>query len=919
MQRLRASGLVPDERAAARRAGWIAALLARLLPRRIARELFEPARCDLDMARARRNATSRDDSRPPSEAAHAGALLLLWLDCLRLALANPREAFRRSGRDRLATKYDVSHPNEEKERVAVLLYHLRHALRRLIGEPAFTVAAILTLGIGVGANIAVFTVAEAVLLRPLPYPAANELVILNHRDTRTGITKEFIAMGDYVDIVDRQKVFSAVGAFGSQGMTVNGLGEPFQVEVLAATGGLFDALGVKPLLGRAITADDSRTGAAPVMLLGHKLWQERFGGDRNVVGRSLQIGQTTYSIVGVAPRDFRFHSLTAPDAIVSMRMPVTAPTGRTNGWTFMVARLKPGTTLARAEGELNAISRQLETEYPQANQGSQYFLIPLRDALLGESKTALFLLLGAVAVVLLIACTNVANLLLARSLARQGEMALRKALGAGQGRLAVQLVAESLVLSVAAGGVGLLMALWGSSALVRMIPESVRVPGLADVHINVSVLAFALLVTIATTIVFGMVSLATVRFVDARAVLVAGGKASMSTGARRATSWLVGAEVAFAVVLLLGAGLILKTFAGLLSVNPGFSYDRVMTVALALPGERYRESAAREGFYRRAFAALRSVPGVAAVGTAAVTPLTGNNWTIGLRRTDKPLPTNERPPEVGWQVASGGYFQALQIPLRSGRFFTDADGPTGMLSVIVSDELAKTYFPGESALGKRVAIGDSTAEIVGIVGSIRRAGLRDAPRADMYLPFERQPSTGTTLFVRTSGDPEFLLASMLRAIKDIEPGVVVRETRSLSDVASESVRATRLLLSLLGFFAVTALVLAVVGIYGVMSYVVRQRTREIGTRIALGARSGSIVWLVIRQGARISIAGAAVGLAVGIGAGRVLDSVLFGITAHDPVVLLCAPAVLVLATLVACWIPARRAASVDPARTLSAQ
>ena len=799
----------------------------------------------------------------------------------------------------------------------MLRYQLRHALRRLVREPGFTAAVILTLAIGVGANVAVFAVVEAALLRPLPYPDPDALVIVNHRDERTGITKEFIALGDYVDIADRQQTFAALGAYGSMQATVYGVGAPYQAQVLGAAGGFFDVLRLRPVLGRALNEDDSRVGAAPVMLLGHRHWQEQFGGDPAVVGRSLRVGQLTRTIVGVAPRDFRFGSSTEPDLIVSMPMPAAAPAERKSGWTFIVARLEPGATMSDAAADLTRISRQMEVEFPQDNQGSLYYPIPLRDALVGDTRLALALLIAGVAVVLLIACANVSNLLLARTLGRRREMALRIALGAGQGRLAVQLIAESFVLSIAAGAAGLLIATWGARALVLMIPESVRVPALADVRLNGMVLGFALLITLATTLIFGLMALFAVRFESPRDALASGGRSSMTAGTRRITSALVGAEVAFAVVLLLGAGLLLKTFARLTAVDPGFEYDQVMTISMSLPTDRYAEPVAREGFYDRAFAALRALPEVEDVGTAAVVPLTGNNWTWGLDRVDRPLPPGERPPEVGWQLASGSYFTTLGIPLVAGRLFDASDRPDGRRVVIISDVLARMYFPDDDPVGKQVRVGDGVADIVGVVGSIRRAGLRDEPRADMYMAFEQGPGMQTTLFVRTSSDPARQVASIQRRIREIEPNAVFLQAQGLAAIASESMRVTRLLLWLLGGFALMALALAVVGIHGVMSYVVRQRTSEIGTRIALGAPRGSIIWLVVRQGAVISLLGVAAGLAIGLAATRYIGSMLYGVSALDPAVLLAVPLVLVISTLVACWLPARRAAMVDPAMTLA--
>jgi len=519
--------------------------------------------------------------------------------------------------------------------------------------------------------------------------------------------------------------------------------------------------------------------------------------------------------------------------------------------------------------------------------------------------------------VLLIACANVANLLLARSLGRRREMALRTALGAGRGRLAAQLLSESLALALVAGLVGIGIAHWGARALVALVPESVSVPGLAEVHINGAVLGFALCLTAATTLAFSVVAMMTVRLDAAAGMLVGAGRLTMNAVARRAASGLVVAEVALAIVLLVGAGLIIRTFASLLAVDPGFRIDHVMTLGIALPEDRYREVGAREGFYRQAFAALRAVPTVQEVGAAVVTPLTGNNWTVPFERLEHPAPPGERPPDVGWQVASGGYFTALGIPLVGGRLFNERDQPGSPPVVIVSEAIQRRYFPNESAVGRQVRLGDATAQIVGVVGNIRRAGLRDDPRADMYFPFERNPTGQITLFVRTSSDPARALPALAAALRTVDAKTTLTDSQTLAAVASESVRTTKLVLWLLALFAATALVLAAVGIYGVMSYVVRQRTREIGTRIALGATRGNILWLVMRQGAAIAAAGTLAGLVIGLAAARSLASILYGVSASDPATLAAAAVVLVATIMAACYLPARRAARVDPARTLA--
>lgn len=799
----------------------------------------------------------------------------------------------------------------------MLVYHIRHAIRLLARERGFTAAAVLTLALGVGANAAVFAVVEAVLLRALPYQDASALVMINHRDQRTGITKEFIAIGDYVDLATRQSGFSAIGGYGGRATTVFNLGEPFRAVALLATSGAVDALGVTPVLGRGLTPADSRPGAAKVAILSYRMWQQRFGSDSGIVGRGIRLGSDDYQIVGVAPQGFHFPPHSPTDLILPLTVPLQAPAGRKNSWTFAVGRLKTGTTLEAAQANLATLSRQFEQQFPRDNQGSQYFAIPLRDALVGSSKRALVLLLGAVGVVLAIACANVANLLLARSLARKREMAVRLALGADRGQLAAQLLAESLVLAIAAGVVGVLMAQWGSQALVAMVPKSVTVPGLSDVRLNGTVIAFTLGISVVTALVFGLISAITIRTESGTGALVAPSRVTMGRPARRAASALVLAEVALAIVLLVGAGLVFRSFAKLTAVDPGFQSDHVMTVTAIVPSDRYKDATALQSFYDRAVPAVRGVRGVVAVGHAQVVPLTGNNWTVPFERTDQPVSGDQRPPDVGWQAATGGYFTALQIPLLSGRLFTERDRPGGPAVVIVSQAIEQRFFAGDSAVGRTVKIGDTTAEIVGVVGNIRRAALSDEPRADMYFSSEQGPVNIVTWFVRTGGEPAQALPDIQNAIRGIEPNVLFVGPRTLADVAGESMQVARLALWLFGIFAAIALTLAAVGIYGVMSYVIRQRTREIGTRVALGATRADIIWMVMRQGTAIAVGGTVIGLTASVFAARSLGSLLYDVAAWDPATLAIAATVLVATILSACYLPARRAALVDPARTLS--
>jgi putative ABC transport system permease protein len=802
----------------------------------------------------------------------------------------------------------------------MLLHDVRHALRLLVREPGFTVAAVLTLALGVGANAAVFAVVNAALLRPLPYPDADRLLLLQHRDRRTGIAKTFVAAGDFADLRARQRSFESLAGFGFGPATIYTGDEPFGVGVLQATPDLFDVLRARASLGRLLQAADGAEGAAPVVVLGYAIWRERFGGDPAIVGRSIRMESVTRQVVGVAAEGFRFPANARTDAIVPMRMPATAPAERKSGWTFAVGRLQTGVSAARALDDLTTISRQMEREHPDQNDGSEYFAITLRDWLLGDTRRALLLLLAAVGLVLLIACVNVANLLVARAVGRRQETAVRVALGAGRGRLVAQWLTESLVLAVVAGAAGVLIATWAIPALVRMASVSGNLPDPSGIGVDRLVLAFTAGVTLFTTILFGLVPALGIRIDHAAGALVNPGRVTAGAAARRASAALVVIETALAIVLLTGAGLVLRSFTRLLAVDPGFRSERVLTFDIQLPAQRYREEPARAAFYARAFAAVRAVRGVESAGAAVVLPLTGNNWTAPFDRADRPVPAGQRPPDVGWQAATGGYFTTLQIPLRAGRLFDATDRPGGPGVVIISEAIRDRFFSGsENPIGRRLRTGDGIAEIVGVVGNIRRAALTDDPRADLYFPIEQAPQIQTTVVVRTTGDPLESVTPLRTALRAIEPEIVVRDVQTLDAIARESTQITRLALSLLGVFAVAALALASLGIYGVMAHSVRQRTREIGTRVALGATASNILWLVMRDGMAVAGVGALLGLAGGVGAARSLSAMLYGTSPADPATLAVSALVLLAVALLACYIPARRATRVDPVRTLASQ
>jgi putative ABC transport system permease protein len=797
----------------------------------------------------------------------------------------------------------------------MFIQDLRRAFRLFRLEPGFTAAAVLTLALGIGANTALFAVVEAVLLRPLPVSNAGEIVILRHRDTNTGITKEFIAVGDLIDLKARVQTLQNLTEYGNVQTTLFEGEEPARLVGLAATPALLDTLDVQPAMGRLISADDTRSGAPPVVMISYDLWQTRFGSDPNIIGRGVQFLSTRRQVIGVLPQGFHFPPNAATDIAIPTALPAVPPANRKNGWNAAIAQLKPGQSIASARAELDALSREFAQQFPEQNRGTQYYAESLRDALVGDTKRPLLLLLVAVGFVLLIACVNVGNLLLARSLGRHREMAVRTALGASWTRLVSQVFTEAIVLSLTGGLVGVVVAWQAAPLLAALVPETTQIPALRSVGLNAPVVLFSLAASVVSAVLFSALSCVSLASHGQHGALAAARGTSMSTGARRAASWLVAGEIALAGILLVGAGLTLRSFANLIAVDPGFRIDNVLTLQITLPAARYRTPDTVVDFYARAQPALEDIDGVNHAGTAEVVPLTGNNWTVALDRLDRPAPAGERPPDVGWQVASSGYFRALEIPLKAGRLFEDRDRLAPIVPVIISEAVAAQYFPGEDPIGIRLRSGPGDgAVIVGVVGNIRRAALTDQPRADLYFP-----GPANTLFLQTSGDPLSVLPAVRTALRTLEPAVVVHGARTMSDYAAASMAIMRLAMRLLGGFAIVSVVLAAVGIYGVMAYSVRRRTREIGTRVALGATRADVVRLVMREGGLITAAGVTVGLVAALMAAQSLSAVLYGVPPADPLSLAAAALVLVITGLAACYVPARRAARVDPARTLTTE
>ncbi len=873
--------------------------LARWLPREAERDLFHPSLEDL-RARNIRGLRLRI------------ATTALWIDCWRVWACSHLDSRQHVHR---ASSLAQGGPPARKAYFAMFIQDVRRAFRLFRLESGFTAAAVLTLALGIGANTALFAVVEAVLLRPLPVKNADEIVILRHRDTTTGITKEYLATGDLIDLKARVQTLQNLTEYGNVQTTLFEGNEPTRIAGLSATPALLAMLSVQPAMGRLITVEDTRPDAPPVVMISHEMWQTRFGSDPNIIGRGVQFLSTRRQVIGVLPQGFHFPPNAATDVAIPTALPAVPPTNRRNGWSPAIAQLKTGQTVDAARAELDALSREFAQQFPDQNRGTQYYAESLRDALVGDTKRPLLLLLIAVGFVLLIACVNVGNLLLARSLGRHREMAVRTALGASWTRLASQVFTEAIVLSLTGGLIGVIVAWQAAPALAALVPQTTQVPALKDVGLNVPVVAFSLAVSVIAAVLFSALSCVSLATQGQSGALAAARGTSMSVGARRAASWLVAGEIALAGILLVGAGLTLRSFANLIAVDPGFRVDNVLTMQILLPQARYRTPDTVVDFYARAQRALEQLPDINHVGTAEVVPLTGNNWTVALDRLDRPAPAGERPPDVGWQVASAGYFRALDIPLRAGRLFEDRDRLEKITPVIISEATADQHFAGEDPIGIRLRAGPGDgAVIVGVVGNIRRASLTDRPRADLYFP-----GPANTLFVQTDGDPITSLPAVRTALRSLEPSVVVYPARTMADYASASMAMTRLAMRLLGGFAIVSVLLAAIGIYGVMAYSVRRRTREIGTRVALGASRGDVVRLVMREGGAITIAGVVIGLATGLFAARSLSAVLYGVPPGDPASLVAAAAVLLLAGLAACYVPARRASRIDPARTLTTE
>ena len=783
---------------------------------------------------------------------------------------------------------------------------LKFALRALWKNPGFTLTAVLIMALGIGANTAMFSVVNAVLLRPLSYPEPDRIVTLSSLWKNSGKHGQ-VSAPDFHDWHDRSTAFSAMAFYDSESVAASVGSRAEYVNSTEVTPEFFQVFGVKPVVGRWFSADEQKRGGAA--LIGYAFWQSHFGGNPNVIGKNIRMFNYNLPIVGVLPAGFRF-----PDDS-EVWLPVIGETPSRSAHNYLVVgKLKRGVSLESAQSQMTAIGARLSQEYPHSNEGKSVSVTRLSDEMVSNLRSTLYVLLGAVTLVLLIACANIATLLLAKATARSREIAIRAAVGASRRRIVKQLIVESLVLGVAGAFGGALLAVWGSAALVAMAPANV--PRLEEAGIDGRVLAFTLAISLVASLLFGLVPALQASSVDLNdALKQASGRAVSGGRAGKMRRALVVAEIALAVILLAGAGLLLKSFVALHNVALGFHPDHLLVMQTSVPSDGLANARRAMGFYKDVLERVATLPGVKGAGATRALP--GHVPSNGSYFIDRlPAEFNVSAPNAVLSVVTPGAFGALQIPVERGRDFNDSDSYDAPFTAVINEELARQSFAGQDPIGRTIFCGldsNKPMRIVGVVGNIRQYGPAQPPAAEIYMPYQQhpQPSTSLSVIVRTAGEPTLLARTLRRIAHELSPETPVKFT-TMEASLSEDIAAPRFRALLLGIFAGLAVCLAMAGIYGVMAYVVGQRLNEIGLRMALGASSADVLRLVLRQAAALAGIGLAIGLAGAFAATRLLGSVLFDVKPNDPVTYAAVAALLAVVVLSASYLPARRAAHVDP-------
>jgi len=810
----------------------------------------------------------------------------------------------------------------------MLWQDIRYGLRMLGKNPGFTAVVVLTLALGIGANTALFSIVNGVLLNPLPYAQPDRLVSLYTKTPE--FTRSSISYLNFLDWRRDNHSFSAIAAFRGENYNLSGIGDAQRLSANMVSAEFFPILGVKPSVGRFFSEQEDQVGAAPVAVISDGLWKRKFASSPDAVGKSLNLNGTLYTIVGVLPAHFQFIS---GNGNFHGDAEVFTPIGQWNDPLFRdrhtgmgmdaVGRLKPGVTLQQATLDMQAVAAHLAEAYPDIDKNSGVNVLALKEDVVGDIRPFLLVLLAAVGFVLLIACANVANLLLARSTGRTREFAIRTAMGASPGRVVRQLLTESILLALAGGALGVLIAAWGTQAAIKVLPEAL--PRAEDVHIDGRVLLFAMAVSLLAGILFGLLPALRAYRTDIHETLKEGGRGGSGTR-HRTQSIFVAAEMAMALVLLVGAGLMIRSLGKLWNTDPGFDPNNVLRVSFASSKPLGATPAATRAAFRQIHDAMAAIPGVQSVSlSVGSTPMeSDSDLPLWLEGEPKPASQSEMKASLLY-FTQPDYLKVMKTPLKRGRFLTESDNETSPAVIVIDDQFAKLYFAGQDPIGKHVNLGivNINAEVVGVVGHVKQWGLDNDPpgaiQAQSYFQISQLPDGifsllehGTAAVVRTEGSPLALIGSITNAVQGVNGDIVIYGPETMGSVISESLSAKRFVMALLGVFAALAVVLSAVGIYGVISYIAAQRTQEIGIRMALGAGRGSVLLMVLREAGTMALIGVGIGLVAAFALTRLMASILFGVSTHDPLTYVGVAALLMLVALAACYIPARRATRVDP-------
>ncbi len=795
--------------------------------------------------------------------------------------------------------------------MGTLFQDLRYGLRMLGKNPGFTAVAVLTLALGIGANTAIFSVVNAVLLRPLPFPDADRLVSIRLEHPQRNLHNAYVSYPEVVDWREQSRSFESIAAYAPASVNLSTREEAESASLWKVNANLFPMLGVKMWLGRGFLPEEDRPGGGRVAILSYNLWQRRFGSDASLIGKEVVLDGDSHTVVGILPPGFYANDEPA-DLYTPIALSGTREGGESRNYAVF-ARLKRGVPSQQAQTELCTIIRRQEQQYPVHIPGFAARVWGMHAYMVRNVRLSLIVLVAAVALVLLIACANVANLLLARASARQKEIAIRAALGAGRGRVLRQLLTESVLLALLGGIFGGLLAYWGVMALTAL--GAGQYPMLKQSHLDLTALALTMLLSLGTGLVFGIAPALAASRTNVRGTLQEGGGSSTGSGGRnRLRGLLVVSEVAVALLLMIGASLMMRSFLRLQDVNPGFNPAAVLTASIDLPGTKYPRPEQQMAFYQQLEERLQALPGVTAVGVSSVLPLSGSNHGIPMLIEGRPVRGPADAPILWIRIVNTGYFPAMQIPLRKGRLFAAQDAQGEPQVVMVNETLARRYWPNQDPIGKRVGNGapNGWMPVVGVVGDIRHMSLAQEPEPEIYLPYAQNPQPNMKLAVRTASDPLRMAPAMRHAVMELDHDQAVSHVASMEQVMFDSVTSERFSTLLLGVFAAVALGLATIGIYGLISFSVTCRKHEIGLRMALGARRADVLRMVVGEGTMLAVWGVAIGLAAAFALTRVISSLLYGVKPTDPLVFVGVPLLLAVVAALASFVPACRAVKVDP-------